>query len=219
MKRDSKNYKVRCVGYKGKESCFTIDKVYDVIDGKITNDNGFTYSHLADVIKCLSRWYVFEKVDNDSLISRVIFNDPATIILWTDGTKTIAKTHGDDAFDPEKGFAVACAKKLLGDGDAFRMEFAEWISAEYKRPNIEGFKVGGRVEHLGHLGTVIALANSGHPTVGVEFDKFGIGCHNCGGVEIKDGCKGSKNNSKWLEPSGLHHVKRRKCALDQSSSL
>lgn len=38
MKRDSKNYKVRCVGYKGKESCFTIDKVYDVIDGKITND-------------------------------------------------------------------------------------------------------------------------------------------------------------------------------------
>lgn len=44
-------------------------------------------------------------------ISRVIFNGPATIILWSDGTKTIAKTHEDDAFDPEKGFAVACAKK------------------------------------------------------------------------------------------------------------
>lgn len=43
------------------------------------------------------------------------------------GTKTVAKAHGDDAFDPEKGFAVACAKKLLGNGDAFRAELAKWI--------------------------------------------------------------------------------------------
>ena len=144
MKQDSKNYKVRCVGYNREEHHFTIGKVYDVVDGKITNDNGFTYCSYDDVIRFLSVWYKFEKVTDDSIISRVIFNDPATIILWSDGTKTIAKTHGDDAFDPEKGFAVACAKKLLGNGDSFRMEFAKWAPVD-EEPNIDGFKVGDRV--------------------------------------------------------------------------
>ena len=130
MKQDSKNYKVRCVGYKRKERYFTVGKVYDVVYGNITNDNGYTYSNCDNVIAFLSKWYNFEKVADSSIISRVIFNDPATIILWSDGTKTVAKTHGDDAFDPEKGFAVACAKKLLGGGNAFRMECAKWTPVD-----------------------------------------------------------------------------------------
>lgn len=151
MKQDSKNYKVRCVGYKRSERHFTIGKVYDVVDGKITNDNGHTYSGWQDVIDFLSGWYKFEKVSDDTPISRVIFNDPATIILWADGTKTVAKTHGDDAFDPEKGFAVACAKKLLGNGGAFRWEFAKWAPVEKAEaePNIDGFNVGERCRWLG----------------------------------------------------------------------
>lgn len=47
-------------------------------------------------------------------ISKVIFNDPATIVFWTDGTKTIVKCGENDDFDPEKGIAMACMKKLLG---------------------------------------------------------------------------------------------------------
>ena len=46
-------------------------------------------------------------------IKRVIQNDPATIILWGDGTKTVVKAHREP-FDPEKGFAMAVCKKLLG---------------------------------------------------------------------------------------------------------
>lgn len=207
MKQDSKNYKVRCVGYKSDERNFIIGKVYDVVDGKITNANGLTYSYCNDVIEFLSHWYKFEKVTDDSIISRVIFNGPATIILWSDGTKTIAKTHEDDAFDPEKGFAVACAKKLLGNGTDFRAELAKWIQTVDKRPSIGGFKVGDRVKYLGNLGTVIALAAQGDSTIGVEFDKPGIGYHNCAGVKLKDGRTGSKNNSMWLVPSHLNHVK------------
>lgn len=207
MKQDSKNYKVRCVGYKRNERLFTIGKVYDVIDGKITNDNGFTYGYCHDVIEFLSEWYKFAKVADDSIISRVIFNDPATIILWSDGTKTIAKTHGDDAFDPEKGFAVACAKKLLGGGNAFRMEFAKWTPVD-KEPNIDGFKVGDRVVHNNHIGTVIALAKEG--SVGVEFDEPGIGYHDCGGVYLKAGHIGTKGNSRWLLPKTIRHFKNRR---------
>ncbi len=48
-------------------------------------------------------------------IKRVIFNDPATIVLWADGTKTVVKCAKDETFDPEKGLAMAIAKKALGN--------------------------------------------------------------------------------------------------------
>ena len=44
-------------------------------------------------------------------IKKVIFNDPATIILWEDGTKTVVKAHDKDQFDKEKGLAMAIVKK------------------------------------------------------------------------------------------------------------
>lgn len=219
MKQDNKNYKVRCVGYKREERRFTVGKVYDVVDGNITNDNGYTYSYHGDnldVIDFLSRWYKFKVVDNDSVISRVIFNDPATIILWSDGTKTIAKTHGDDAFDHEKGFAVACAKKLLGNGDSFRMEFAKWAPVD-EEPNIDGFKVGDRVVYDHHIGTVIALSERG--VIGVEFDKPSIGYHDCGGVQIKAGHMGTKGASRWFTSRSIRHFQNRRLTTEELLSM
>ena len=48
------------------------------------------------------------------MIDRVIFNDPATIIHWKDGSKTVVKRSEDDTWDPEKGFCMAVIKKLYG---------------------------------------------------------------------------------------------------------
>ena len=47
-------------------------------------------------------------------IKNVIFNDPATIVMWSDGTKTVVKCGENDIYDPEKGVAMCCMKKLLG---------------------------------------------------------------------------------------------------------
>jgi hypothetical protein len=47
-------------------------------------------------------------------INKVIFNAPATIVMWSDGDKTVVKCQDGDKFDPEKGLAMACMKKLLG---------------------------------------------------------------------------------------------------------
>lgn len=46
--------------------------------------------------------------------SRVIFNGPATIAIWPDGTKTIVKCQDNEPFDPEKGIALAMLKKYFG---------------------------------------------------------------------------------------------------------
>ena len=54
------------------------------------------------------------RIDIPGMIDRVIFNDPATIIYWKDGSKTVVKRSEDDIWDPEKGFCMAVIKKLYG---------------------------------------------------------------------------------------------------------
>lgn len=54
------------------------------------------------------------RVNIPNMIDRVIFNNPATIIIWKDGSKTIVKKSEDDPWDPEKGFCMAVIKKLYG---------------------------------------------------------------------------------------------------------
>ena len=56
-------------------------------------------------------------------IKNVIFNPPATIAFWADGTKTVVKAHGEE-FDPEKGLAMAISKKALGTG--YYPEIKKW---------------------------------------------------------------------------------------------
>lgn len=48
-------------------------------------------------------------------VDKVVYNDPATVVIWEDGTKTVVKCHEGDRYDPEKGFLLCCAKKLFGN--------------------------------------------------------------------------------------------------------
>lgn len=60
-------------------------------------------------------------------IIKVIFNDPATIVFWIDGTKTVVKAQEGDKFDPEKGLAMAISKKALGNEGSYYNEISKWI--------------------------------------------------------------------------------------------
>lgn len=82
---------------------------------------------------CLGKWPVPNQNPNllinlNLRIKKVIFNDPATIILWTDGTKTVVKCSEDDYYDPEKGMAMAVCKKIMGS--TFRKTFNEFLPEE-----------------------------------------------------------------------------------------
>lgn len=65
-----------------------------------------------------------------SMIQRVIFNDPATIVYWADGSKTIVKCGPHDIFEPEKGLAMACMKKMFGNNNAFHSVLKEYLPKE-----------------------------------------------------------------------------------------
>lgn len=47
-------------------------------------------------------------------IKDIIFNPPATVVLWEDGTKTVVKCSENDKFDRYAGFSAAVMKKLFG---------------------------------------------------------------------------------------------------------
>lgn len=60
-------------------------------------------------------------------ITKVIFNDPATIVYWSDNTKTVVKCQKGDKFDPEKGLAMAIAKKYYGNTGSYCDELKKWL--------------------------------------------------------------------------------------------
>ena len=60
------------------------------------------------------------------MIKRVLFNEPATIVWWEDGTKTVVKAEGE-AYDKEKGLAMAIAKKHFGNTGSYWNVFKKWI--------------------------------------------------------------------------------------------
>lgn len=59
-------------------------------------------------------------------IKDVIFNDPATIVFWADGTKTVVKAD-NEPYDPEKGLAMAISKKVLGNKHEYYHTFLHWL--------------------------------------------------------------------------------------------
>lgn len=92
------------------------------------------YVHLAD------RIYeeVFKKEAANmtaASIKNVIFNPPATVVYWTDGSKTVVKCNAKDSFDPEKGLAMAIAKRCASNSPDFYKEMQKWVKKSgYKQP-------------------------------------------------------------------------------------
>lgn len=74
---------------------------------------------LANAIRIMSSNSVSVK------LKRVIFNDPATIVMWEDGTKTVVKAN-NEPFDKEKGLAMAICKKVYGNKGNFNNIFKQY---------------------------------------------------------------------------------------------
>ena len=60
-------------------------------------------------------------------IKRAIFNNPATIVYWTDGTKTVVKCSDGDTYSKESGLAMCFMKKMHGNDNGYHKVFKEFI--------------------------------------------------------------------------------------------
>lgn len=89
------------------------------------NDVKATYN-LCTNLNILRNPFCIQNID----IKNVIFNDPATIVFWTDGSKTVVKAQDGDIFDPEKGLTMAITKKALGNKGNYCNELKKWLPKE-----------------------------------------------------------------------------------------
>ena len=78
--------------------------------------------------------HAFPRDLDSAHIKDVIFNDPATIVFWSDGTKTVCTCSEADTYDPEKGLALCCMKKLLykNKGHIFNNAREKWLKKAKK---------------------------------------------------------------------------------------
>lgn len=93
-----------------------IDEMHDVVN------------YCKADVAALTQWFgnnrkEYHKMFKMDKVKKVIFNPPATIVYWFDGTKTIVKAQNGEIFDKEKGFAMACAKKFFGNNGNYYNEF------------------------------------------------------------------------------------------------
>ena len=63
-------------------------------------------------------------------ISRVIFNDPATIVFFFFLSKTVVKCGSGEQFDAEKGLAMAIVKKYLGNKGNYNNVLKKYLPKE-----------------------------------------------------------------------------------------
>lgn len=72
-------------------------------------------------------------------ILRVVFNGPATIVFWSDKTKTVVKCGKRDKFDPEKGLAMAIVKKMFGNkGNYYNIIKKSLDTSSFNGSDIDG---------------------------------------------------------------------------------
>ena len=138
--------------------------------------------------------------NKQDLIKDVIFNNPATIVYWVDGTKTVVKAH-NEKFDPEKGLAMAICKRFLGSnksGSNFNNIFKKWL------PEQNGSNSNIRIEEDDNKNEPLRWI-----TVAEVAEELG-----CSKALVQEECRKGlypgafKENGKWLIPVPLLEEKR-----------
>lgn len=81
-----------------------------------------------------------DSATNTAAIKDVIFAPPATIVYWSDGSKTVVKCSEKDVFDPEKGLAMAIAKRCGGNKGSYYKEIQNWVEKSGKKYSSEANK-------------------------------------------------------------------------------
>lgn len=89
-------------------------------------------------------------------IRKVVFNDPATIVFWSDNTKTVVKCGPEDTFDTEKGLAMAIVKKMAGNDNSFHKVFKQYTKKKKKEPG----SIGSISDMMAGLNQAAAIATN-----------------------------------------------------------
>jgi hypothetical protein len=111
FKKEMEESEMALVGNKIEQ--IVTDEVHDKVFAN-ARGGGKTWATEQFMTKQLSVDDIIAKWGNDKPYKKVIYNPPATIVIWNDDTKTIVKTTDGEKFDPERGFLQAYYEKHNG---------------------------------------------------------------------------------------------------------
>lgn len=72
-------------------------------------------------------WCVRQMYGLDVEPKRIIFNDPATVVFWDDGTKTVVRCQNGDEFSREHGLLYAYMKRMYGNTSRYNNVLRRWM--------------------------------------------------------------------------------------------
>ncbi|MBR2248775.1 MAG: hypothetical protein IJ880_17475 [Bacilli bacterium] len=108
---------------------------YVNIEAEILPGACFTTAPKVELINAIQSIGIEPSTD----IKDVIFNDPATIVIWADGSKTVVKAE-NEPFDPEKGLAMAISKRVFGNKHNYYDIFKKYVGRYEKKQKRGGKK-------------------------------------------------------------------------------
>ena len=133
--------------------------------GDIIQDDPYSWHIRCDIydkVPCKRSRQSTERAEKNDIVKfgmcsvsirKVIFNDPATVVLWSDGTKTVVKCGPEDTFDTEKGLAMAIVKKMAGNDNRFHKVFKQYTKKK-KEPD----SIGSISDMMAGLNQAAAIA-------------------------------------------------------------
>lgn len=117
-----------------------VEKENDVNVTLFFNGKNYHGKSIAEVIDKFKTDYNKTSKHNDTkftdingnkfAIKNVKFSPPATIVFWSDNTKTVVKACAEESFDKEKGMAMAIIKKICGNNREYFEMFKEYCNEE-----------------------------------------------------------------------------------------
>lgn len=189
----------------------------------------FSYSHIGESFMAGSDKHIIEeqkkKIDklqrklasyeNGMDIQRIVFNPPATIVFWKDGTKTVVKCQKDQEFNPYFGFCAAVAKRIYGNNSRINrmVTEGEHVKPKEKKEKKSNDGISAMAESLENFKKIVDnITNDifGSPDGYhseeislIEDTKLGHYCNNCKYREVET-FRYPCGNCNHI--SGLHNV-------------
>lgn len=107
---------------------FTISDIYV----NKTTKNSIAKVSINPTTKIPGNFYI-EKNGNAKMIyiKKVLYNNPVTVVWWSDGTITRNRCPENVTYNPDTGLLFCIAKRLLGNNNVAEI-FNAWSLPEYK---------------------------------------------------------------------------------------
>ena len=111
---------------RGEIKIVTSERTYNLNHGDVWFSGTIGEPMKIECAGFLSNW-----IDgNGQHPKKAVFHNPATVVYWTDGTKTVVKCQPGDEYDPMTGFLLCVAKKFFGNKGAYNKVIQEFVKEE-----------------------------------------------------------------------------------------